>query len=97
MDRFGTGLSSLASLRRLPLTRLKLYRSYVGDIAHDPVDAAIVPAIIAVARSLHLRVVAEGIETAGQLDFLRRRGCDDYQGYFAGAASSRPDVNPPPS
>ncbi|WP_307727604.1 EAL domain-containing protein [Massilia sp. ST3] len=73
-------MSSLASLRRAPLSKLKLDRSYVGDVGHDPVDAAMVPAIIAVARSLQLRVVAEGVETADQLAFLRRHGCDEYQG-----------------
>lgn len=92
IDRFGTGLSSLEALRRFPLTKLKIDRSYVGDVGHDPVDAAMVPAIISVARSLHLRVVGEGVETAEQLAFLRRHGCDDYQGYYAGPATSRPDL-----
>jgi diguanylate cyclase (GGDEF)-like protein/PAS domain S-box-containing protein len=94
IDRFGTGLSSLEALRRFPLTKLKIDRSYVGDVVHDPVHAAMVPAIIAVARSLQLRVVGEGVETAEQLDFLRRHGCDDYQGFYASAASTRPNLNP---
>lgn len=94
IDRFGTGLSSLEALRRFPLTKLKIDRSYVGDVVHDPVHAAMVPAIIAVARSLQLRVVGEGLETAEQLDFLRRHGCDDYQGFYASAASTRPNLNP---
>jgi predicted signal transduction protein with EAL and GGDEF domain len=97
IDRFGAGLSSLTSLRRFPLSKLKLDRSYVGDLVHDPVDAAMLPAIIAVARSLHLRVVAEGVETADQLAFLRRHGCDEYQGYYAGPASTRPDLSPHPT
>jgi EAL domain-containing protein (putative c-di-GMP-specific phosphodiesterase class I) len=63
-------------------------------VVHDPVHAAMVPAIIAVARSLQLRVVGEGVETAEQLDFLRRHGCDDYQGFYASAASTRPNLNP---
>jgi EAL domain-containing protein (putative c-di-GMP-specific phosphodiesterase class I) len=94
IDRFGTGLSSLEALRRFPLTTVKIDRSYVGDVGHDPVDAAMVPAIIAVARSLQLRVVGEGVETAEQLDFLRRHGCDDYQGFYASAASTRPNLSP---
>ena len=96
VDRFGTGLSSLEALRRFPLTKLKIDRSYVGDTGHDPVDAAMVPAIIAVARSLQLRVVGEGVETPDQLDFLRRHGCDDYQGFLASAASAEPDLAPHP-
>lgn len=96
IDHFGTGTSSLETLRRFPLSKLKIDRSYVGDVGHDPVDAAMVPAIISVARSLGLRVVGEGVETAEQLDFLRRHGCDDYQGFYAGMASARPDLSPHP-
>ena len=94
IDRFGNGLSSLETLRRFPLSKLKIDRSYVGHVGRDPVDAAMVLAIISVARSLRLRVVGEGVETADQLDFLRRHGCDDYQGYFASAASTEPDLAP---
>ncbi|MBC7416055.1 MAG: EAL domain-containing protein [Herminiimonas sp.] len=92
VDDFGTGFSSLSHLKHIPIDKLKIDQSFVRDIANDPENAAIICAILVMAKALQLKVVAEGVETREQFDFLQLHGCDEYQGYFASRELSAADI-----
>jgi EAL domain-containing protein (putative c-di-GMP-specific phosphodiesterase class I) len=81
VDDFGTGYSSMSYLRRFPIDKLKIDRGFIAELISRADDASIVKAIVSLAHSLHLKVVAEGVETEEQLDLLKSLGCDQYQGY----------------
>jgi EAL domain-containing protein (putative c-di-GMP-specific phosphodiesterase class I) len=84
LDDFGTGYSSLSYLRRFPIDEVKIDRSFINELHHNEDDAAIAAAVVAMARSLGLSVVAEGVEIAEQLAALERLGCNEVQGYLLG-------------
>jgi EAL domain-containing protein (putative c-di-GMP-specific phosphodiesterase class I) len=93
IDDFGTGYSSLAHLKRFPIDSVKVDRSFVEDIPQDVDSMAIAQAIIAMAHSLRLRVVAEGVETEAQVTFLRGEGCDEIQGHYFSAACAASEIS----
>ncbi len=82
IDDFGTGYSSLAYLRLFPVDSLKIDKQFIDDIPNDKNDMEITSAIIALAHAMNLKVLAEGVETLAQLEFLKKKGCDSYQGYY---------------
>ncbi len=92
LDDFGTGFSGLSHLRRVPVDGVKIDRSFVADVLRDPDDLALTSAIIAMAHSLGITVVAEGIESEGQYAVLRERGCDQGQGFWLGRPMTAADI-----
>ena len=92
IDDFGTGYSSLAYLRRFPIDKLKIDIAFIRDVTTNPDDAAIALAIIGMAHSLKMEVIAEGVETAAQLAYLRRHRCDQIQGYYFSRPLALPEL-----
>jgi EAL domain-containing protein (putative c-di-GMP-specific phosphodiesterase class I) len=92
IDDFGTGYSSLSALRNFPVNKLKIDRSFIHEIETSASAAAVVLAVISFSRTLGMRVVAEGVETAGQADFLRAHGCDEIQGYLIARPLPAPEL-----
>jgi len=82
IDDFGTGYSSFSYLKQFGVSKLKIDRMFIRDVSVNPDDAAITTAIISMAKSLHLKVIAEGVEDEAQMSFLRAHQCDEIQGYY---------------
>jgi EAL domain-containing protein (putative c-di-GMP-specific phosphodiesterase class I) len=96
LDDFGTGSTALGQLKRIPLDTLKIDRVFVSGVDHEREDRVIVAAMISLAHALDLKVVAEGIERAGQLEVLRELGCDLGQGYLFARPAPRDEASPDP-
>ena len=84
IDNYGVGLGSLANLKQMPFDTLKIDASFIGDLVHDPEQGPVVGAVVELAHALGLSVIAEGVETEGQLQQIRALGCDGAQGYLFG-------------
>jgi len=92
IDDFGTGYSSLAYLKRFPIDKLKVDRSFVSQLRPNSQDAAIVQAVIGLGHTLDIKVIAEGVETVQQREWLKRLGCDEIQGYFYSRPLAEPQL-----
>lgn len=94
LDDFGTGYSSLSRLKRMPFDEIKIDKSFINEIPHNEDDSAIVMAILELGKAMRMRVVAEGVETAEQLSFLKRNGCQAFQGYYYSVPTPNPVIGP---
>jgi EAL domain-containing protein (putative c-di-GMP-specific phosphodiesterase class I) len=92
IDDFGTGYSSLAYLKKLPVDTLKIDKEFIRDITEDEDDASIVKSVIALAKSMRIAVLAEGVETSDQLSFLKKEGCNLIQGYYLSQPKPAADI-----